>query len=336
MRWRTASGLTPSWAATSSCPFASCGRNSCSGGSSRRIVTGSPAIASNSPTKSDFWNGSILASAFFRPASSEARIISRTATMRSSPKNMCSVRHSPMPSAPNSRALAASAGVSALARIFSFRVLSAHDIKVAKSPVIVGATVGTLPIITSPVVPLMVRNSPALTVCPEIEIVWFFSSIRIASQPTTQGLPQPRATTAACDALPPVEVKMPFARCIPATSSGLVSLRTSRIGSFGCFSAYSTTASALSNTMPEAPPGDAAMPCATGSTFDFGSSCGNSKWFRLSGETRLTAAASSISPSLTISTAMLTAADPVRLPVRVCSMYNVLSWTVNSMSCISL
>ena len=32
------------------------------------------------------------------------RIISRTAVMRSSPKNMCSVRQRPMPSAPNSRA----------------------------------------------------------------------------------------------------------------------------------------------------------------------------------------------------------------------------------------
>jgi hypothetical protein len=34
------------------------------------------------------------------PASSSARIISRTATMRSPSKNMCSVRHRPMPSAP--------------------------------------------------------------------------------------------------------------------------------------------------------------------------------------------------------------------------------------------
>ena len=41
----------------------------------------------------------------------------------------------------------------------------------AKSPVIVGATVGTLPIITSPVVPLIVTKSPAFTVCPAIVIV---------------------------------------------------------------------------------------------------------------------------------------------------------------------
>ena len=38
----------------------------------------------------------------------------------------------------------------------------------------------------------------------------------------------------------------------------------------------------------------------------------------------------------TISTAMRTAAGPVRLPLRVCSMYSVPSWTVNSKSCMSL
>ncbi len=37
-----------------------------------------------------------------------AMIISRTAEIRSGSKNMCSVRHSPIPSAPNSRATLAS------------------------------------------------------------------------------------------------------------------------------------------------------------------------------------------------------------------------------------
>ena len=52
------------------------------------------------------------------PRSLSARIISRTATMRSPSKNMCSVRQRPMPSAPNARAARASVGVSALARTF--------------------------------------------------------------------------------------------------------------------------------------------------------------------------------------------------------------------------
>ena len=48
------------------------------------------------------------------------------AAWRSSPKNMCSVRHSPMPSAPKSRARSASSGVSALVRIPSRRCSSAQ------------------------------------------------------------------------------------------------------------------------------------------------------------------------------------------------------------------
>ena len=39
------------------------GRNSCSGGSSRRIVTGRPSIASKRPSKSSCWSGSSSASA---------------------------------------------------------------------------------------------------------------------------------------------------------------------------------------------------------------------------------------------------------------------------------
>ena len=50
------------------------------------------------------------------PPVSSARIISRMARMRPSSKNICSVRQSPMPSAPKARDWRASAGVSALAR----------------------------------------------------------------------------------------------------------------------------------------------------------------------------------------------------------------------------
>ena len=88
-------------AATSAISASPCGRNSCSGGSRSRIVTGSPCMITNSSTKSARCIGSSLASAARRDFSSSARIISRTARMRSSSKNMCSVRQSPMPSAPN-------------------------------------------------------------------------------------------------------------------------------------------------------------------------------------------------------------------------------------------
>ena len=51
---------------------------------------------------------------------------------------------------------------------------------------------------------------------------------------------------------------------------------------------------------------------------------------------RRTAVFSSISFSLTMSQAIFTAAAPVRLPLRVCSMNSVPFSIVNSMSCTSL
>ena len=51
--------------------------------------------------------------------------------------------------------------------------------------------------------------------------------MRSASAPTTAGLPQPRATTAAWLTRPPRAVRMPSAASMPWTSSGEVSLRTS-------------------------------------------------------------------------------------------------------------
>ena len=72
-------------------------------------------------------------------------IISCTSGRRSSPKNMCSVRQSPIPSAPNSRAFAASSGVSALALTLSRRKSSAHPSTVSKSSLICGGTSLTSP-----------------------------------------------------------------------------------------------------------------------------------------------------------------------------------------------
>ena len=130
------------------------------------MVTGNPAMISNSSTKSARCIGSTLASAFFRPSASSARIISCMATMRSGWKNMCSVRHRPMPSAPNLTAARASSGVSALVRTFSRRRASAHSISVAKSSDSCGSTVGTRPSITVPAAPSMVIRSPSATRTP--------------------------------------------------------------------------------------------------------------------------------------------------------------------------
>lgn len=120
-------------------------------------------MISNNSMKSWRWYGSSLDSAARRPASSEARIISRMAMMRCGSKNMCSVRQRPMPSAPNWRAVEASSGVSALARTFIVRTASTHSIRTPKSPVSSGWIVGTAPSMTSPVPPSRVMTSPSLT-----------------------------------------------------------------------------------------------------------------------------------------------------------------------------
>ena len=72
-------------------------------------------------------------------------IISLMAPILSGSKNMCSVLQSPIPSAPNSLALAASVGVSALVLTFNFLYLSAQAIILQKSPETLASTVGIAP-----------------------------------------------------------------------------------------------------------------------------------------------------------------------------------------------
>ena len=77
----------------------------------------------------------------------------------------------------------------------------------------------------------------------------------------TAGQPMPRATSAACDALPPSDVRMPLAAWKPATSSASVKGRTRMTARP---SSAAATASGAVNTMaPLAAPGEAATPRAT-------------------------------------------------------------------------
>ena len=89
--------------------------------------------------------GSSLARAFARCSAVSEQIISRMAGMRSASKNMCSVRHRPMPSAPKVRAWAASWGVSALVRTFRRRYWSAQPMTRPNSPPMEASTVGMAP-----------------------------------------------------------------------------------------------------------------------------------------------------------------------------------------------
>ena len=113
-------------------------------------MTGSPAISRRMPTKSSRCIGRIFASARARCSRSPPGSFRAPPRFAPGSKNMCSVRHSPIPSAPNSRAIFASCGVSALARTPSVRSASAHDRNFLKNDDISGSTVGTRPSITSP------------------------------------------------------------------------------------------------------------------------------------------------------------------------------------------
>ncbi len=74
----------------------------------------------------------------------------------------------------------------------------------------------------------------------------------------TQHLPIPRATTAACDVIPPRSVKIPSAAYIPFKSSGEVSRRT-RI-TFSPAAASTSASCAVNTILPVAAPGDAGSP----------------------------------------------------------------------------
>ena len=89
------------------------------------------------------------------------------------------------------------------------------------------STTGTAPAKTSPVVPSRETTSPSWMIGPPR--TWTCrrtGSTTRASAPQTHGRPMPRATTAACEVLPPRLVRVPRAATMPWRSSGFVSSRT--------------------------------------------------------------------------------------------------------------
>ncbi len=159
-------------------------------------------MALSIPIKSSLCIGKIIFNAALRDSLSLARIICRTAEILSEPKNICSVRQRPIPSAPNARAFCASSGVSAFARIFNLRKSSTQDIISSNSGGNSPSSVATSPSMTSPVFPSSEIISPSLTIIsvplePTIFICLLAKSISKLVHPVTQHLPIPRATTAA-------------------------------------------------------------------------------------------------------------------------------------------
>ena len=144
---------------------------------------------------------------------------------------------------------------------------------------------GTAPANTSPVVPSMEMTSPSRIVSPSrtrnsLALV----STSSDSAPHTQVRPMPRATTAACEVLPPRLVRMPRAATMPRRSSGLVSLRTRMTSSPR--PAHSTAVSESKTALPTAAPGEAFMPFARSVRSADSSKRGNISWASWSPVTR--------------------------------------------------
>ncbi len=194
--------------------------------------TGKPCIMSKSCTKSARWIGKSRAKAADRSFGLLAKIISRITTKRSSSKNICSVRQSPIPCALKLRAVWASAGVSALARMPISAKRSAQDKSVLKLSSNAGGISLTAPTSASPLEPSTVMMSPSRNWRPSAQArVFSRKLITIFDAPTTQGTPRPRPITAAWLVMPPRSVKTPAAECMPRISSGAVSRRTKIQGS---------------------------------------------------------------------------------------------------------
>ena len=103
-----------------------------------------------------------------------------------------------------------SLGVSAFASTFNVFISLTHLKKVSKSLSMPASTSSTAPSITSPVPPSKEIISFLWNTVPSAQVmVSFFKSIFKSSQPDTQGLPMPLATTAAWLVAPPLKVKTP-------------------------------------------------------------------------------------------------------------------------------
>mmetsp|Transcript_8935 Transcript_8935/g.13332 ORF Transcript_8935/g.13332 Transcript_8935/m.13332 type:complete len:379 (+) Transcript_8935:733-1869(+) len=248
------STLMPTVAATAGSGWE--GRNSWRGGSRRRMVTGSPVMASKMPSKAVLWSGRRSARARSLASWFSARIMRRTSGRWS--KNMCSVRQRPMPWAPFFRASMASSGESALAKTSRSLMSSTHCMKVPRWPSKPGLIIGKAPVKSSPVLPLSEMRSPSLISLPPITACFFSSSMSSSPIPQMQVLPHPRATTAAWEVIPPRAVRIPAAACMPPTSSAEVSsrIRIALVPLAKCAS----TSSVVKAATPTAAPGEAGRP----------------------------------------------------------------------------
>ena len=314
-------------------PIRSAGKNSCSGGSSKRIQTGFPSIIWKSSVKSARCIGSKRSSEVARSTSFSAKIISRMTDRRSASKNICSLRHNPMPSAWKFLAVCASRGVSAFARMPISRNSSAQVKSVVTASSKPASTVSTCPTRTSPNVPSTVIISPSRRIwLPRPITVQSCPLILISVAPTTHGRPSPLPITAAWLVTPPRSVRTATAACIPRISSGPVSRRTKTAASSRA--AQACAAEAVNTILPVAAPGLAEIPLANTLRFASGATCLCSSSDKAFGSTRMSASSREITPSLAKLTAMCTAALDERI-IRTASNITSLPFSIVNSICIS-
>ena len=329
-------GSAPIAAATSAMSSSPCGRNSCSGGSSSRIVTGRPLHDLEQLDEVAALHRQELGERRAARSSRRRRGSSRAPPGCGPRRRTCArCGRARCPRRRTGARCRASAGVSALARTPSLRTLSAQPISVPNSPDSAGSIIGTRA--GQHLAGRAVDGDDLAALEHGVAgAAWSARCSRRAAEPApeTQGLPMPRATTAACEVMPPRVVRMPSAACMPWMSSGEVSTRTrmtflpsalSRVRLVG------RRTRSRRRPRPARPAGRSRSPCARRS----GSMVGCSSWSSEAGSIRATASSLVISFSFASSTAMRSAALAVRLPFRVCSIQSLPCSTVNSRSCMS-
>ena len=129
-------------------------------------MTGKEPATLNSSTKSDRCVSSSSSKTFSAELSSAFKNFCISGNR--SPRNMCSVRQRPTPSAPNAKAVAKSFSVSALAStpMRSPRISSAQSRSFSNSGIFSDAVTSLKPEKTSPLVPSKETGSPSLIFTP--------------------------------------------------------------------------------------------------------------------------------------------------------------------------
>ena len=322
--------LTSSTSDNSSNASSEAGRNSCKGGSSRRIVTGSrPSPITGRQNRHAVQAQAPPArhrGARFAPISCAVPQNTRRVE-----KHMLGAAQADTSRAEAPRALGFLDCFGIGAHLHAL-VFAAQAITVPKSPDNSGSKVGTRPCITRPDAPSMVMTSPSRNSWRQFGQSGCHNLSALLPHPTHKAAQPPCHNSGMAGHAPArcqnrargIHAVNIFGAGFHAHQNDIFAARCFHLGGIG------------GKTNPAAGrPGGAGSPRHNTSIFADGSSVGCNNCSNEAGSRRNRASPSSICPAATISTAIFIAARVVRLPLRVCRINNLPSCTVNSTSCIS-